>query len=254
VNWSDLFAFMTARDPELADHVVGAAPEDVATTQRELGITFPAVYVDFLLTMGVETGRFHPFGRGVDSNFYRVLEQIPPEDYDIHDYFLIGRETDTSRCPMVDLYLDLRRSGVEDGAVVDVEQGSEWEPEQTNDLTLLERLTRLAWRSFEAARFAHDRVIFVPVEAMGELPAVRQRVLSVLSRRGHEPTLPPLPRLDCLGSETAASFLHTTSKFKLVDVILAEDDEQRLRQLVEIVLDNVPGASIDERRPSLISS
>jgi len=188
------------------------------------------------------------------TNFYRVLEQIPPEDYDIHDYFLIGRETDASRCPMVDLYLDLRRSGPEDGEVVDAEQGSEWEPERTNDLTLLERLTRLAWRSFEAARFAHNRVIVVPVETVDELPAVRRRVLSVLSRGGHEPTLPPLPRIDCLGSETAASFLQTTSRFELVDVVVAEDDERRLGRLVEIVLDNVPGASVDERRPSLVSS
>jgi len=253
MNWSDLFAFMTERDPAFADTLVGANPEDVETAQRELGIVFPTAYVDFLTTMGVETGRYHPFGRGMDTNFYRVLQQIPAEDYDVQEYFLIAKETDSSRCPMYDIYLDMRKSSDEsgDGRLVQVEDNTEWVVVEEVRLTLLERLTEMAWLTFEAARHAFARALYIHAEDPNELDTLRTRALELLAKQGQRSTLPAQHHLDCLGSSTEASFVMLQPEFRLIHLDIMGNDEDRVARLTEVLLDYFPGSAPDKRMPSI---
>lgn len=251
MKWSELFEFMIERDPAFAATVVGANESDLETCQRELDIVLPAAHVDFLCSMGIDSGYYLPFGPGMDSNFYHILRQIPTEDYDIRNYFPIALETDSSRCPMFDLYLDLSRPIEADAIVLEAENGSDWTPRKSDPITLLERLTESAWRTFEAPRHAANRMLNVRVDPGTDFAPVRALILATLENLGHTPVLPRQKRFDCLGTKTEASIVHLQDQFRIIQVIIAANDEKQLSRVVESFLDNVPQSSIDERMPSL---
>jgi len=251
MNWSDIFTFMTDRDPEFITTITGSNRNDINTCQRELDINFPASYVDFLLTMGVDTGRYHPFGKFMDSNFYRVLRQIPPEEYDIHDYFLIARDTVESRCPPYDLYLDMGRNDGHDAELVLAENGSEWAPEDRVRLTLLERLSASAWRGFDALRFEHNRAIHVHTKDAAELIEARERSVELLTKQGFSPSLPALERIICLETSTMTAITELDEVLRMAVVVVAGNDEKELGLMVELFLDNIPRASVDEKAKSI---
>lgn len=250
VNWSDIYAFMIERDPELGASVVGAKRDDIETCQRELGVSLPNAYVDFLVTMGVETGPYWPLGRGVDTNFYRLLRRNTAEDYDPREYFLIGEETDASRCPIFDIYLDLRHSTAEGTALIEAENGSDWGPPEPMRMTLLERLTESAWQTFEIPRHTSSRTIHIHVDPPDGGDSVRARVLDLLGRQGHSASLPTQRRLDCLGSTSEASFVHVKDHLRMIRAVIAGSDDKRLAHLVELFLDNIPNASSDHQTTS----
>lgn len=251
VNWSNIFAFIVEREPGFPAIIEGVSQEEIDTCQRELGIIFPAAYIQFITTMGADTGRYHPFGPKMDTNFYRLLRQVPNEDYDVREYFPVALETNESRAPMCDFYLDLRRSDGEDAPLVLAENGSDWCRMSDEEITLLERLTESTWPTFELPRYEANRVIYVHAEEVEGLETARKQALALLDRRGHSPTLPPQLRIDCMASETEASIVRIKEHLGLVRVVVAGHDEKELGRIVELFLDNVPNAAVSERMRSL---
>jgi len=251
VKWADLFSFMTERDPAFEATTLGADRNDIETVEQEIGITLPYSYVDFITTIGADTGRYHPFGPEMDTNFYRLLRQVPTEDYDVREYFPIALETNESRAPMCDLYLDLRRSDGADAPLVLAENGSDWCRMSDEEITLLERLTESAWPAFELPCYSANRVIYVHAEGAEALGTAREQVLDLLDRRGHVPTLPSQHRVDCTASETEASIVRVKEHLGLIRLVVAGHDEKELGRVVELFIDNVPNAAVNVKMPSL---
>lgn len=257
MKWAELFEFMVQRDPEFGPGLVGVSRDDVETCQRELGITLPSVYVDFLVTMGADSGRYRPFGGNMDANFYSILRQIPPEDYDIHEYFLIAWDMyDPSRVHPSDLYLDLRRSDGHDCALF-VTDHEDWHADAPNQsrLTLLQEMTWYAWRDFEAKRRKANRIVYIhPPGARVSVPPsdlepLRGKALEVLDRRGFSHMLPAQDRVDCLDSPSLSASVVVLDG--CLRVVLSGDDDFAIGKLVELLLDNVPGARFDKKYGSL---
>lgn len=252
-NWPRLFAYINALDPTLAVTLVGVDPEVVETVQRDLGLQFPSAYVDFLLAMGVDTGRYSPFGKAMDSDFSRVMRQHPAEGYDIHAHFLVAWDKDLNRTPPYDLYLDLSTSDGEDVSLILAADDGEWHLLDSVRQTFLEGLSSSAWRAFDGARFDQNRLIYVhPSQKSEGLELGQARARALLSEQDFASSLPAMPRVECFTQEATSAIVERREHSGLVTVVVAGNDELALDRIVTSFLDRVPGASVDKRRPSIV--
>lgn len=251
-NWPRLVAYINELDPTLASTLVGVAPEIVETVQRDLGLQFPSAYVNFLLAMGVDAGRYAPFGKAMDSDFSRVMRQHPAEAYDIRAHFLVAWDKNLNRTPPYDLYLDLSSSDGEDAPLILAADDGEWHILDSVRQTLLERLSSSAWRVFDGARFGQNRLIYVHPGQKGEaLELVQARACALLNNEGFAPSLPAMPRVECFARHPMSAIVERREHSGLVAVVVASNDELGLGRIVTSFLDHVPGASVDKRRPSI---
>ncbi len=142
MDWSRVMAFMQQRDPALVASLVGVPRPQIDAVQAQYRIQFPAVYVDFLQTMGEGSGGLTPFGNTQVHRFSELIAQLPPQDYPADRFFKVAFESDEMALACFDTYLDLARNDGDDSAIVRFESPLETPPaglpEET--LSLAERL------------------------------------------------------------------------------------------------------------------
>jgi hypothetical protein len=253
MGWAEIYDFMKARDPQFEDSLVGVPREDIALCEEGLGITLPHPYVEFLAAMGVDSGRYILYGYSFEHDFYDLVEQLPPEDYPPHDFFKIAREQVERTAGMYDLFLHLRPGGLDDAPLVLFEDGSELQPDAIIDVgrTFLEELSSGAWEIFDARARSFNRIVNIGARGADEIAIARARALALLGRYQLAPSLPPLHRIDCLGLGDLCARIEQIPKYSIVEVTVAGSDRKQLDQIVELFLDNVPGARVDPRARSL---
>lgn len=252
MQWSELYAFMLSRVPTLAEQVVGVPCDQIAELEQGLGIRLPRFYVGFLATMGVDSGSFVPFTSSHEHDFYDLVEALPPDYYPPHDFFKVAYECNEGRTPMYDYFLDLRRSDGEDAPLVLFEDGiAGFTAEMVGDLgtSLAEELASGAWEMFEGRARPHDRILMVHANREQAIEGARGRVLALLEHHGVVRSLPALPRLDCLMGPLVGRVEVRDSMMMVVTI--AGDDAKQIGYVIEQMLDHVPGASLDPRRPCL---
>lgn len=239
--WSDIFAFMCARDEGFAQAVVPVPRDAIATLQRELGITLPSMYVELLATMGKSAAGYHPFGPTQDHDFYRLVELLPPKYYPVTEYFKVTRCTSWDVEPE-EYYLDLTRAAEDDTPLVYIGFAGEFRRDLVHDLgsTLAEMLTRWAIVDFELARKPHHATVFAHADSMPEAFSLRDHALTHLGKMGMKVLLPPQPRVVGMGHGDRAAKVEVVDE--LVDIALAGPDHATVQRLAEQLVDNLPNA------------
>lgn len=240
--WSDIFAFICARDAGFAEAVVPVPRDAIATVQRELGLTLPAMYVELLATMGENAASYHPFGPTQDHNFYRLVELLPPKYYPVNEYFKV------TRCTVYDVepeehYLDLMRAAEDDTPLVRVDFAPTFRRDLVHDLgsTLAEMLTRWAIVDFELSRKPHHATVYAFADSVPEAFSLRDRVLAYLGNLGLRVLLPPQPRVVGVGDRDRAAKVELEDE--LVAIELAGPDQASVQRMSEQLVDGLPNAS-----------
>jgi hypothetical protein len=242
VAWSDIFAFMCARDEGFAKAVVPVPLDAIAAVQRELGIRLPAMYVELLATLGESAASYHPFGPTQDHNFYRLVELLPPQYHPVTEYFKV------TRCTFYDIepehyFLDLTRAAEDDTPLVRLDFAPTFRRDLVHDLgsTLAEMLTRWAIVDFELSRKPHHATVYAYADTEPEAFRLRDQVLAHLGKLGMKMLLPPQPRVVGVGHRDRAAKVEVEDE--LVAIELGGPDETSVRRIAEQLVDSLPNAS-----------
>lgn len=239
--WSDIFAFMCARDEGFAQAVVPVPRDAIDTLQRELGVTLPAMYVELLATMGESAASYHPFGPTQDHNFYRLVELLPPKYYPATECFKVTRCTFWDVEPE-EYYIDLTRAAEDDTPLVRLDFAQTFRRDLVHDLgsTLAEMLTRWAIVDFELAHRPHHATVFAHADSIPEAFALRDQVIAHLGKLGMKVLLPPQPRVVGVGHGDRAAKVEVEDE--LVTIALAGPDQASMQRMAEQLIDSLPNA------------
>jgi hypothetical protein len=246
--WADLYDYILSLAPVLRETAVGVPEEHIVTCERNWALELPRAYRDFLACMGVDAGRFSPLA-GKEWNFYELLRE-PPEDYRPQKFFRIGVDVDTDIITWSELYLDMATVQPDgDCDVVEVEWMTD--PASSTLLTprqtFLERILDVSWMAFGRARFAHNRLVFADRTALAS-------VHEVLNRLDFNLALPPQGGARVWSKHDGVPATAHASDGSILSVVVAADDEAFVRRVTQLLLDNVPGAHVNPRFPSLQNS
>lgn len=258
MSWSRLYEYIISVAPCTFQGLLGVPEEHILACENGLNLRLPTAYREFLLTMGVDAGGLYPLGGTMEWNFYEILRDLPAEGYSPQEFFRIATEPDDSLDIANDLYLDMRT--VDESGDCEVLM-LEWAvpPRRENALpprrTFLEVVARQAWALLDAARFSHSRIVFVAPEIQEEVAVRKAAIVEVLQRAGFHHTLPVLGRLECFsldGGEHVGTARVDQDEHGLVAYV-ASDSEALVSTLAQLLLDNIEGAHVSERFPSLES-
>jgi hypothetical protein len=246
VSWSEIesYIFINARDGFVAE-CEGVPLEHIRECERGLGIVFPQVYVDFLSSMGVSAGDYHPFGRRYDHGFHALLGCLEDAEYPTRQYFLVAVDPDQDTEGTQEPYLDLGRAAHGDAPLVTMAYGMPFAPQYVRDLryTLAERLASIAMLNFGLARPCR-KTLSGYQEGLATLTYMRDHVMAILRNIGLKIELSPSPFLACMeNAELAAGVQITGEKKQILAVDLAGYDDRQVRRAAEILLDALPDLS-----------
>lgn len=246
--WVELKALMRARDPGYLSTVKGISREDISLCEKGCGIVLPSLYIDFLRTMGTDTGRFRPFGATQVCNFYALIEQLPAENYPGNRFFKVAFDNDPGAISPYDFFLDLGGSDGHDAPLVWIESCSEYEPgdEKEVGFTLQEWLSSRVFHYFEASLHPHIRTVYLSPPTGSGVKQCMQQAISLLSQMGLEPALPPMPRVACLRSESLSAKVEHRETTRGIRIGFGADDPTKLRIAIEQLMDGLPGAHASE--------
>jgi len=246
LEWSRVIDFIARRDAALASSFVGVRQSEIDAVQAQYRITLPSTYVDFLRTMGENSGELYPFGETYVHTFSALLEQLPPEDYPAERFFKVVFVAEEFAVDPIDTYLDLSRSDGHDAPLVEFEPPLG--PNETNfsedHLSFAERLIYNVFRRLDVdqRRYGADIVVFGrdPWNGTG----IKQAALDVLIRSGFAAALPDLGRVGCLSRESVSVLISVSDKGKLVKFEMGGDSRDAIEQPVRDLLAAVPGAKL----------
>lgn len=236
------------RDPEYLPTVRGVSREEISLCEKDCGIVLPSLYVDFLMTMGADTGRFRPFGATQVCNFYALIEQLPAEGYPGEKFFKIAFENNPGEITPYDFFLDLGGSDSHDAPLVRIESSIEYEAgdERKVGFTLLEWLSDQVFHYFENSLHPHIRTVYLSPPSASALKQCMQQAIALLSRMGLEPALPLMPRVVCLRGESLSALVELDETTRGVSVGFGADGPTKLRLAIEQLVDGLPGVHATE--------
>ncbi len=247
IDWSRVIDFIARRDAALAASFVGVRPNQIDALQVEYGITLPSVYVDFIRTMGENSGELQPFGETQVHTFSELIEQLPPDGYPPKRFFKVAFEGDESSVTFLDIYLDLTRSDGHDAPLVMFE--TPFEP--TDDfreqyLSLVERLVYHIFQKLDVdrKRYGADIVVFGRDSRNGT--EVKHAAVDVLTRSGFVAALPDLRRVGCLTRESVSVLISVSDTGNLVELEIGGDSLEATEEPVRDLLAAFPGAELSE--------
>ena len=242
LDWTRVTDFIARRDPELAASFKGVSRSDIDAVQRRLDVTLPSTYVDFLTTMGEASGILQPFGETQVHTFSDLVAQLPLSSYISKRFFKISFESDEFAVAFLDTYLDLSRSDGHDAPLVTFEEPTE--PGRTDfpdeSLTLTERLLyHIFWTLDTSGREYGARMVMFGANE-------KDAIAAVLGPAGFTKALPDVRRVTCLSRNSASALLSVSDDRGLVALELGADDSDELEGLVQQVLEQFPGANLQE--------
>jgi len=244
MTWDELFRFMCERKPGYAQTIRGVALDDIILCEKNLRITLPTLYVEFLVTMGADCGAFRPFGATQISDFYELVEQLPPEDYPGARYFKVAFEGDESQITPYDIFLALQRSDGHDAPLVTFEDGGGFSEDYVvcKTLSLGETLMAQAFRQFELRQRRESATVYLRQHTPH--PDTMRRIQEILMASGLIPTLSPQANVICLGRDDMSAVVALSGTGEAVGVEFGADEGKALSLLLERVLGVFPDATV----------
>jgi hypothetical protein len=246
MSWNELVGFIDAADPSFMAKTHGVPRSDVEATEAGCRITLPDLYRQFLMTMGVDSDGFPPFGATQMHGFYDVIAELPTEDYPRDRYFRVSLASDDSQISPPDWFLDLARGDANDAPLVTFEGGGGFAPQNVVDtgFTFGEHITDAVFRFFELDRRpATDRIFVANLSP----PEARRRMkvaADLLTKMGFEVVLPVLARVTCLRRKTASVVIAVREPTELLKLNVGCADRKELGTLIDQILVGLPGAEI----------
>jgi hypothetical protein len=251
VRWAEVYAYITSVAPGLAADMVGVPEEHIVACETNWGMAFPPAYREFLLTLGVEAGRFRPLGGYAVWDFYEILRD-PPEDYDPRELLRISTETDDSLITHNDYYLDMRTQTPDgDCELLRIEWALP--PSRADAIvvhsTLLELVVECAWIQLDAKRFQFSHLLIGATEESAT-PAHYTGIIELLLGQGFVASSPTSQRVTCLVRDAPQPVsAEVTTSGRAVSLSLASDSERAIGQLGHVVSDKFPALRLSRFHP-----
>jgi hypothetical protein len=253
VDWQALVEFIHGKDPGLVPSFRGVPRRDIDACEAEYSIRLPSSYVDFLLTMGEDSGGLEPFGPTQVHTFSELLALLPPDGYAGQRFFKVAFESDPMALAVLDTFLDLARSDGQDAPLIRFETGVNAVPEvNDSDHTFGESVTRRVFSRLELNRRSYGAMIFVKSRNPADALAIKKTSTELLAQSGLQLALPDLKRVACLSRDSASALVVVDDETKLVDLQLGADNLGAVEILVEALLAGLPDSELVEppdRRP-----
>jgi SMI1/KNR4 family protein SUKH-1 len=250
MNWTRVLEFIDSADPSFAAKMRGVQLQDIDACEAGLNIRLPETYRQFLLTMGVHSGDFHPIAASQNHSFYDVMELLPEEDYPADRYFRVSFASDESQISPPDYFLDLARSDGDDAPLVIFEGGGGFKPDSVRDtgFTFGEHVMERVFQFFEFDRRSAAETILIsnlpPDEARNRMGTA----LDLLTRMRFDLVLPPLPRVACLRRGGMSAVVAVRELTSLLRIRISSADRKELSVLVDQILLSLPGAELYSRK------
>lgn len=248
VNWAQVVGFIEQHDATLASSLVGVSQHEIDAVQAQYRITLPSAYVDFLRTMGENSGTLHPFGQTYSHSFSELLEELPPDGYPTDRFFKVALASEEFAVDLIDIYLDLSRSDGHDAPLVLFETSLKPAPTHINNyyLSFAERVIYRVFWQLELSRRRYREDVLVSGRDSSDSDAVKRMALAVLTRSGFAAALPDLPRVGCLTRESASVAASISGTGRLVKFQVGGDSRDALEEPVRELLAAFPGATRSE--------
>ncbi|WAS95767.1 SMI1/KNR4 family protein [Nannocystis punicea] len=245
-RWDDIRAFISRRSPERARAFVGVPREEIAQFEARYAIALPALYRDFLATMGKDHGDFYPLGDHYACDLDTLVEQLPGSNYPHDQYHKIGHEADPEAIAEYDLFLDLRRSDGSDAPLVRFEDDEWFNLEAVKEVgfTLADQLVRSAFAPFELRRRRKVREVSIFFESAEELgPAMRQ-IAAQMHALGLVDVMPGTQKVACLGDDTVSLSIQEYTQLSILYVSIGAMAAKSANRIAEGLLDQFSHASV----------
>jgi hypothetical protein len=247
IDWSRVIAFIQARDPALAAALIGVPRSQIDALQAQYRIRLPEVYVDFLETMGEDSGDLTPFGRTQVHRFSELMARLPPQDYPADRFFKVAFESDEMALAYFDTYLDLRRTEGGDCEIVRLESPVETIPADLPEetLTLAERLMEYFFWTLDVARRPYGARIFVLGDDPWNGVAIKEDAAARVAGAGFVPALPAVRRVACLTRGATSVLITDSDTSELVDIRIGGADLEDVEKLTRQLLASIPRADLE---------
>jgi hypothetical protein len=248
IDWARVVDFIAQRDPALAASFVGVDRQRIAAVESQFGITLPSAYVDFLLTMGENSGTLEPFGESRGHAFSELLEELPSQGYPPTRLFKFSFESNPIAEAYFDTYLDLARTDGEDAPIVSFEPPLPADTSKVPDEPLSFRETlfdRICWK-LDVARKDYGARIFVFADDPESRLEIKQQGTRVLTALGFTWTLPDLRRVACLSRGAMSALITDSDTSELVDFRLGGDNIEEVDMVAQQLVAVFPGADYDQ--------
>jgi hypothetical protein len=221
---------------------------EIDAVQAQYKIALPSIYVDFLRTMGEDSGKLYPFGKTYSHTFSELVEELPPEGYPPEHFFKVALALEEYNVDLIDIYLDLTRSDGDDAPLVMFETSLKPAPTHVNDyyLTFAERLVYRVFWQLDVSRRKFRADVLVRGKDASESSKVNQAAATVLTRAGFTAPLPDLRRVGCLTQGSASVLASISGTGRLVKFQVGGDARDALDVPVRELLAAFPGATSSE--------
>lgn len=248
MNWSQVVDFIKGRDPELASSLIGVSQSEIDAVQAQYRIVLPSIYVDFLRTMGEDSGKLSPFGKTYSHTFSQLVDELPPEGYPPERFFKVAMAREEFNVDLIDIYLDLTRSDGDDAPLVMFETSLKPAPTHINEyyLTFAERLVYRVFWQLDVSRRQFREDVLVRGKDASESSEVKQTAVAVLTRSGFSAPLPDRRRVGCMTAESASVLTSISGSARQVKFQVGGDGRDALDGPVRELLAAFPGATSSE--------
>lgn len=244
MSFSALFAFLTARVPDLRDQIRGATSDDIAELAELCPRPLPRAYLEFLQAMGGSTGSFSalPIADCRAAELWPHLRSTPPS-YPTDRYLKVGIDLGIGRDIREDWFLDLRRGDPDDPPVVTFED--EGDPARFRDARA--HVVARAWTALlqrHAFLFgAVGRRSFRQEEVVDPAdPRRLDEAAAICERLGLTPVLPSQPGLHTLERADLSVLLEVPPNMQRLEIQVGADTARAGQHFLEILRDNLDAA------------
>jgi hypothetical protein len=244
INWPGIVDYIAAKNSALVSSFRGVSRRDVEHCEAQFAVTFPASYMDFLLTMGEESGDLSPLGRTQSHRFSDLVADFPPSGYPSHRLFKVSYETDTQALVSIDKFLDLANADAHDAQLVEFEPGDAAAPVDPGDFTFGESVVREVFGGLELYLRKYAATALLDSHDQNHGLAVKGTSVEALTRLDFRLAMPDLARVTCLNRDSISVMVSVYNSIKAVDLRIGSVDLRALEAFLDELAANLPGSRL----------
>ncbi|WP_144290041.1 SMI1/KNR4 family protein [Ideonella sp. A 288] len=245
VIWQLFLTYLNDRIPALTDTFRGVPTEEIAAFETKHRIKFPNIYVDFLSTMGEDSGPLYPFGDTQTHSFSELTEQFEDEDGAAALFFMVSYENDPSALGLMNKFIPLSAVGSDDAEMLECESGAEISMETcTTGLSFAETVISQAFRRIDVSPKRYSSLVFCKYESGGDGLTLKAEVDGLLSRLGFSSAVGAMARVSCLIKGQTSALIEMDDLTSFVTIRLSSDSIADVKNETPHLLRNIDGAEL----------